>query len=331
MKPKTPTMEAVALKAGVSITTVSHVINKTRHVNQETKDVVMMAIKELNYQSVKMTKSNGANSICIGVILADAREDYYIAMIKAIDSTAADYGVSVIFCDSEASFENEERNLNVLLTKQVNGVLLAPVDADRMPVVLQKNTIPIVLIDRQYEFHNFLSVGINNSRSSYLGTKYILGKGCKKVGFIGYSDPIYTTRQRVQGYLTAVMEFDRSLIPKILYIKYNGSDSFPLIEKFILDNEVDGLICANSTLCYEFIEVLDTLDTEIQERIKIVTFDENRWFDYIRYPVTVISQPVAEIGNAALENLLQMIEQINTPCNVKRDLFFDVSIIDRIK
>jgi LacI family transcriptional regulator len=323
-------METVALKAGVSITTVSHVINKTRHVNQETKDTVLKVIEELNYRPAGMTKSN-RGKICIGVILADTREDYYIAMIKAIESVVADYGVSAIFCDSEADYEKEKRNIGVLLERNINGLLLAPADADHVPRVLQKISIPVILIDRQYEVHSFLSVGINNFRSSYQGTKCILGKGCKRIGFIGYSDPVSTIRQRTLGYKSAMLEFDQTFTPQVLYLKYNGGDSFPLITRFILDGGFDGIVCATSTLCYELVEVLDTLDAEIKKKLKIITFDDNRWFDYLKYPISVISQPVAEIGNAALENLLQMIGQKNAVCNVKRELLFDVNIIDRAK
>jgi LacI family transcriptional regulator len=252
-------------------------------------------------------------------------------MIKAIESVVTDYGVSAIFCDSEADYEKEKRNISVLLDRKVDGLLLSPADADRMPRILQKLSIPVILVDRQYESHTFLSIGINNFRSSYLGTKCILGKGYRQVGFIGYSDPVYTIRQRILGYKSAVLEFDQTCIPKVLYLKYNGGDSFPLIQQFILDGEFNGIVCATSTLCYELIAVLDTLDAETQKKLKIITFDDNRWFDYLKYPISVISQPVAEIGNAALENLLQMIEQKNTVCNVKRELLFDVNIIDRIK
>jgi LacI family transcriptional regulator len=322
-------MEAVALKAGVSITTVSHVVNKTRNVNQETKNAVLRAIEELNYRSIKKAKPN-KETVCIGVILADAREDYYVAMIKAIESVVTDYGVSAIFCDSEADYEKEKRNISVLLDRKVNGLLLAPADADRMPGILKKLSIPVILIDRQYESHNFLSVGINNFHSTYLGIKCILEKGERKIGFIGYSDPVSTIRQRILGYKSAMLEFEKAAVPKVLYLKYNGGDSFPLIKQFILEEGFDGLVCATSTLCYELIAVLDTLDAGIQKKLKIITFDDNRWFDYLKYPVSVISQPVAEIGNAALENLLQMIEQKNSLCTVKRELFFDTTFIDRM-
>jgi LacI family transcriptional regulator len=329
MKPKNLTMDAVAQKAGVSITTVSHVINKTRHVTQSTKDTVLRVIKELNYQPSKINKPNGNGVICIGVILADAREDYYMAMFKAIETVAADYGVSVIFCDSEADYEREEKNIGVLLERNVNGLLLAPANADRMPEILRSIPIPVVLIDRQYESHKFLSVGINNFRSSYLGTKCLFDRGCKRIGFIGYSDPVDTIRQRILGYKSAVMEFEGEIPPKVLYLKYNGGDSFPLIEQFIAGEQFDGLVCVTSTLCYELIEVFDTLDEGRRKNIKIISFDDNRWFDYMKYPISVISQPVAEIGNAALENVLQLIEQTGAVCEVKRELLFEISIIER--
>jgi LacI family transcriptional regulator len=124
-------------------------------VNQETKDAVLRVMKDLNYHSFKMAKSDAANGTCIGVSLADAREDYYIAMIKAVETVAADYGVSIIFSDSEADFEKEKKNIDIMLDRRVHGLLPAPVDADHMPRALSKASIPVVLIDRQYESPNF--------------------------------------------------------------------------------------------------------------------------------------------------------------------------------
>jgi len=275
-----------------------------------------------------MTKSNG-NKVCIGVILADIREDYYVFMMKAIETIANDYGISIIFCDSEADYEKEVKNISLLLEQKVNGMLLAPADAERMPQILKNISIPVILIDRQYYSHSFLAVGINNLRSGYLGTMNLLEKGCKNIGFIGYSDPVDTIRERTQGYKSAVIESDSAIIPKVLYLKYNDGDSFPLIKQFLCENNFDGLICATSSLCNELIEVFDTLDEDKKKNIRINCFDDNRWLDYLKYPISVISQPVAEIGNAALTNLLQLIEQPYNMSAVKRELFFEVTIIDR--
>lgn len=327
---KNITMEIVAQKAGVSITTVSHVINKTRHVNKETKNAVLQAIKELDYRCSKAERpSANGQPVNIGVILADAREDYFTGMIKTLESAAADYVVSLIFCDSEANFEKEGKNIVTLLEKDVRGLLIAPVDADHIPPSLTKTAVPVVLIDRQYESHNFLFVGINNFQSSYHGTNYLRKKGGEKIGFVGYSGSVYTIRQRVLGYKAAIAETGG--VPQVLCLSYSKEDSFPLIKDFITGLDIDSIVCATSSLCYEVIEVLDTLDHKIQEKIKIISYDDNRWLDYLKYPVSVISQPIAEIGAAAVENLLQLIEQTGGETGVKRELLFDTSIIDRIK
>jgi LacI family transcriptional regulator len=324
------TMGDVAQKAGVSITTVSHVINKTRHVSEETKSAVLRAIKELNYLAPKTKTNNGHSGLYIGVILADAREDYYVAMIKSLESAARDYDISVIFCDSEVDFEREEKNIRTLLDRNVSGLLLAPVAADRMPGVLRKMSIPVILIDRQYDSHNFLFVGINNFRSSYQGTWFLFEKGCKTIGFIGYGDSVYTIKQRKLGCQAALAEAD-SPAPKILSLSYNKEDSYPLIKQFIVGEDLDGLLCATSSICFEVIEVLDTLDSSIQKRLKVLSYDDNRWFDYLKYPVSVISQPVAEMSNTAVENLLHFIEQKNVYFDVKRELLFETGLIDRGK
>ena len=327
--PKNITMETVAQKAGVSITTVSHVINKTRHVNSETKDAVLRAIKALNYQPSKAEKpANGQWPVNIGVILADAREDFFTSMIKAIGSVSADYGVSIVFCDSEVNPEKEEKNIATMLERDVNGLLIAPVDADHIPPLLKAAPVPVVLIDRQYESHHFLFVGINNFRSSYLGTNYLLGKGSAKIGFIGYSGAVYTVRQRTLGYKAAFLETGGT--PQVLSLRYTREDSFPLIKNFITSLNLDGILCATSSICYEVIEVLDALDQTIQKKLKILSYDDNRWLDYLKYPVSVISQPIVEICNAAMENLLQLIEQSGSQSAVKRELLFETSIIDRI-
>jgi LacI family transcriptional regulator len=324
-------MADVALKAGVSITTVSHVINKTRHVSRETVDTVLQAIKELNYQSSKSLKLRSRKDIYVGVILADIRDDYFVAILKAIETVAADYGVSVIFCDSEADPEKEEKNISILLDRNINGLLLAPIVADHIPRILRKISIPVVLIDRQYESHNYLFVGINNFHSSYMGTKYLFEKGATKLGFISYSSVIYTVNQRILGYKAALMEYGEVAVPKILSLSHNREDSSPVIKQFVIDEKLDGLVCGTSTICYEVINTLEEFDKDIRNHLKIITFDDNRWLDHLKYSISVIVQPVAEIGNAALENLLQMIEHINSIREIKRELLFETSIIDRIK
>ena len=179
MKQKNVTLKTIADKAGVSITTVSHVINKTRHVNQDTKEVVLKTLEELNYRGIKPKKANKIEKV--GVIIADIREDYYVAITKAIETVASDMGISIIFCDSEDDAEKEARNIKMLMGRNISGLIIAPIESENMPEQLHDIGVPVVLIDRQYQNHDFLFVGINNLYSSYLGAKHLYEKGASKL------------------------------------------------------------------------------------------------------------------------------------------------------
>ena len=148
---------------------------------------------------------------------------------------------------------------------------------------------------------------------------------------MGYSDSVYTIKQRIMGYKACLLDVESRPTPKVLSLSYHKEDSYPLIKRFIEEEHLNGIVCATSTICYEVIDVLTDLPLEIQEEMKIISYDDNRWLDYLKYPVSVISQPTAEIGSAALENLVQLIEQADAGYDVKRELFFEISIIDRLK
>ncbi len=328
MKQNSLTMKDIAAKAGVSITTVSHVINKTRHVSHETKKAVLDAIDELGYRASKSVKASKIKYI--GVIIADIREDYYISIIKAIETVASDMELSIIFCDSEDDPEKEEKNISTLLNRDISGLILAPIESHTVPESLKEAQIPVVLIDRQFEDHKFLFVGINNFNSSYLGTRHLYEKKCRNIGFIGYSDTVYTIKQRIMGYKSFILEKEPQQQPKILTLNYHNEDSSSLIRNFIKEEKLDGVVCATSVVCNELLEVIEELPTKLQSSLSIISYDDNRWLDYLKYSVSVISQPTAEIGNAALENLIQMIEQGSISFDMKRELIFDISIIDRI-
>jgi LacI family transcriptional regulator len=322
-------MKDVAQRAAVSITTVSHVINKTRYVKSETTNAVLRAIQELNYHTKKNAKSNGEKYIEVGVIVGDLREDYFPGVIKAIETIANDLDVSIIICDSETDPEKEKRNIQMLLNRDIRGLILAPTNAQVIPKELRDSSVPVVLIDRQYENHNYFFVGINNFQSSYQGTSHIFSKGSRKIGFIGYEGPVSTMRQRILGFKAFMSETLPSEIPEVLLIHYNTENSFPLIKDFIEKGRLDGLFCANSSICNEAIGVLPSLKDSIRQKLQIICYDDNRWFDYLKYPISIICQPVAEIGNAALEHLFRLIEQPNNDRFMKRELLFDVTITDR--
>jgi len=330
MRKKQVTMKDIAHKTGVSITTVSHVINKTRHVNSETRELVLHAMKALEYDSQNGKRRGKLRAAgLIGVIIADILEDYYVSLVKAIETIATENGMSILLCDSEMDHEKEKKNINTILDRNIAGLIIAPINSHIFPDALRTLSLPVVLVDRQYDEHNRTFIGINNFESGIMAKKHLEQKGCRKVGFIGYSEHVYTVHKRIVGYKTAVYDGQNGSVPSILSIRYDKEDSYTLIKDFIQDHSFDGLICATSDICYETISVIDDMKLSIPDDIQIITYDDNKWLDYLKYPISVISQPTTEIGAYAVERILHFLKNPDDDRLVKTEVFFDVQIIDR--
>jgi len=329
MQSKQVRLEDVAQKAGVSITTVSHVINKTRYVKRETRELVLKILDELHYD-IRKPRSRGNGSRLIGVIVADITEDYYISVVKAIETYASEQSYSILLCDSEDDVEKEKYNIKNILDKDVAGLIIAPVNSQKCPKEIKEAEIPMVFVDRRYEKQERVFVGINNFESGYFGAEYLASKGCKSIGFIGYPESVYTVRQRAIGYRNFVLQRMPECPPRILTVHYRQEDSNALIREFVVSSRPDGVLCATSDVCYQLVGSLGELGIAIPEQIKIVTYDDNKWLDYLKFPISVITQPTSEIGFTAIDALVRMIVHPEERRRIATEIFLQTGFIDRL-
>jgi LacI family transcriptional regulator len=329
MQNKLVRLEDIAHKAGVSITTVSHVINKTRYVKQETRELVLATLEEMNYD-IKKPKARPSVSKFIGVVVADITEDYYISIVKAIETYASEQSFSILLCDSEDDVEKEKRNIRNILDRDVGGLIISPINSEKYPKEIREAQIPVVFVDRKYEKHDKVFVGINNFESGYFGTKYLASKGCGTVAFIGYPETVYTAHQRAIGYRDCLAERLPDCQPRVLKLNYRQEDSNKLIREFVESVRPDGVICATSDICYQLIGSLDEMGISIPDQIKIVTYDDNKWLDYLKFPVSVITQPTSEIGYTAIDILVRMILHPEERKKIATDVFLETGFIDRL-
>lgn len=329
MQNKLVRLEDVAQKAGVSITTVSHVINKTRYVKRETRELVLKILEEMNYD-IRKPKTRQNASKLIGVVVADITEDYYISVIKAIETYASEQSYSILLCDSEDDAEKEKRNIKNILDKEVGGLIISPVNSERYPKEIRDARIPVVFVDRKYDKHDKVFVGINNFDSGYIGTEYLASKGCRTIGFIGYPETVYTVHQRAIGYRDFLQEHLPDCPPRVLKLNYRQEDSNKLIREFVESVRPDGVLCATSDVCYQLIGSLGEMGIGIPEQIKIVTYDDNKWLDYLKFPISVITQPTSEIGFTAIDMLVRMMLHPEERRKIATEVFLKTGFIDRL-
>ncbi|MCH3917498.1 MAG: LacI family transcriptional regulator [Spirochaetia bacterium] len=329
MEEKHVTLKDIATAAGVSISTVSHVINNTRYVKQETRKLVEDTMQGLSFER---PKPNSKKLKYIGLIVADITEDYSIAVIKAIENHCKALNASVVVNDSEDDPEIEEQNVvKMLSNERISGIIISPVDSTRCPKLLASSHIPVVCFDRKYDRLNKIFFGINNLGTGVFATRYLMSHGCRRIGFIGYPSQIYSVHQRELGYKLEVQEKFPQGHPLIKQIEYFQTDAVEQVMAFLEKEKIDGIICATSGVCHLAVEGIARLGLSIPEDMKVVTYDDNRWLDFLKYPISVITQPTQEIARAAVEQVVNMIEGGDELSSETSEVYFETGFIDRLK
>ena len=238
-------------------------INKTRHVDNETKHAVLEAIKRFEYKapSTHQKKSPSKISKTIGIVIADIREDFFSDLIKHTESMVRNMGYNVLFCDSEQNALTELSCIKLLLKSNIDGLILAPADTSTEYPILKEQNIPTVLVDRNIDNGDLDFVGIDNFRSTLEATQKLIRLNVKNIAFIGYSEINYTIKERKAGYKTAMLEAGIFNHKNTLQVSYhNQAENNQSIYEFIKMNpDLEGVVCGSTVICHETIgSIYDT-------------------------------------------------------------------------
>lgn len=322
------TLKTIAATAGVSISTVSHVVNNTRFVKQETRNLVEKTMQALEFSG---GKGNSKKTKYLGLIVADITEDYSISVIKSIENRCEEVGLSIIVCDSQDKLGLEHQNINKLLDNdRIVGIIISPVDSNTCNPRLIRTKLPVVCFDRKLVNAKKIFFGINNLRSGNIATEYLIKHSCRRVGFIGYPEEVYSVNQREMGYRLAWMgNFEGNKL-NVLRIQYFQEDAVEKIGEFIRTRKLDGLICATSGVCHLAVDAIEKLGIRIPEDIKIVSYDDNKWFDYLKYPISVVTQPTKKIAEASVDMILSLCDNPASPKSETSEVLLETGFIDRL-
>lgn len=303
------TMRDVAKMAGVSHTTVSHVVNKTRFVESDVRERVLQAIAALDYKpNVSARSLRGKGTSTIGVIISDIRDTFYSDAVSHIESYANGESYNVVLCDAEASVEKEQAYIEVLLHKGIDGLIIAPVDMSGSYDRLLRSGIPTVQVDRQVQGMPFPFVGIDNEASSASATKHLLEHGYRSIGFIGYEHRYYTMEKRLHGYQRAVGSATLPELVLVMKRAHGGEHARSQIHDWIDKHAPEAVLCGNDDICFEAHVAAERLGRRIPEDLALITFDDLRWFQFSSSPITAVRQPAAKIGEVAIRILLNAVK-----------------------
>lgn len=207
-----PTMREVAKHAGVSITTVSHVINQTRPVSDKYTERVKVAMRELGYQQNRLARSlRIGETKTIGVILPDSANPFFAEVARGIEDAGFEEGYSVIICNADNNPKKEQLYVSVLSEKQVDGIIFvsAGQSADLVSS-LQEQRFPFIIVDRKVPGANIDSVMTENIHGGWLATSHLIQLGHRKIGCIHGPSTLSPSADRLTGFRKA---FEETNIP----------------------------------------------------------------------------------------------------------------------
>jgi LacI family transcriptional regulator len=332
----------VARQAGVSIATVSHVINGTRFVTDETRQKVLDAIDALNYRPNAVARGLATNfTHKIGLVISEITNPFFTAAARGIEDAVLDYRYSIVLCNTDENPEREEDGLHLLATQQIDGLIIAPTGVRCATLlVLAASGVPVVQLDRSSPGLVAPLVGVNNEEGAYQAIRYLIGLGHRRIACLINLDVISTQSERLKGWERALREadlpVDEALIvradPRFYGVLPGEAGSLSLVEPAAqrqkmpsayevlqgllkLPQRPSAIFVASNQLTLGTLYAFRECGLRCPEEISLISFDDHDWAPLFSPPLTVVRQPTYQLGQAAAQLLMQMIngESVEVP------------------
>ncbi len=320
-------MRDVAERAGVSVTSVSHVINETRPVSYELRERVLAAMEELGYQPNRLARSlrSGKTQI-IGTIVPDSADPFFAEVARGIEDTAFENGYSLILCNSDRNLGKEAFYTNVLVEKQVDGILFlaAGVSTERI-LDLQQRGMPVVVVDRELPAANVDSVVTDNAGGGWAATRHLIDLGHQCIGHIAGPSDLRLSEYRSTGYCKALEEAgiaaDGNQIVRGAFDFESGYRA--ACQLLANDKRPTAIFACNDIMAIGAICAAAELDLRVPEDLSVVGYDDIPLASYSNPPLTTVAQPIYDMGVMAASMLL---ERLHDPGGTARQLVLDVEL-----
>ena len=300
----------VALRAGVSLGTVSNVLNRPEIVALETRQRVLQAIEEIGFvRNGSARQLRAGTSQHIGLIVLDVANPFFTEVARGAEDIANEAGYIVILCNSDDSVEKENHYLHVLEEQRAQGVLITPVQNDaRYLQRFRQRGIAVVLLDRPSRIKDLCAVSVDDVRGGELAASHLLERGHERIAYVHGPLNIRQIADRKRGMIRAVkaagLEPDHAIVD-IPTRTQNAREGEECVEKLLSARiKPTAVFCANDLLALGVMRGLLKHGISIPEDMALVGYDDVEFASVLSTPLTSIRQPKYELGRAAAELLL---------------------------
>ena len=308
------TMKDIARLAQVSTSTVSHVINGSRFVSDEIREKVMRIVAELNYTPSAVARSLKVRETkTIGLLVTATNNPFFAEVMAGVEQYCQKNQYNLIIATTGVDAKRLQQNLQTLMHKQVDGLLLMCGDSRFQADIELTISLPLVVMDWWFTELNADKILENSALGGYLATKALIDAGHRKIGIITGNLKKSVAQNRLQGYKNALSEAKIALNPHWIVESHFDFEGGVLGIQSLLtqSSRPTAVFCCSDTIAVGAYQAIQQQGLRIPQDLSIMGYDDIELARYLSPPLSTICQPKAELGKLAVEALLQRIKNPN--------------------
>lgn len=314
-------LKDVAKKAGVSVATVSYVLNDSGSVSKRVKNKVLTAVRTLGYTPNRAAQAmRTGRTKTLGLVLPDLLNPFFPEMAQVFENIARELGYSIFLVDTKHSVEIEKEGINSLIQQGVDGIIWFPKTQENTAHGISAH-VPIIVLDR--ELPGFDIVRPNHEEGGRLQSEYLLEMGHKKVGLISGPLSVDNMRLRRDAFVEAFRKNG-----KIAWELENpfSMEITAINKKQLSKGKPTAIVAGNDMIAVGVIKTLNELGIAVPEQVSVIGFDNISWCEVVSPALTTIRMQLKEIAAEAVSLLLRRITEPNTP---QRKIVINVELVTR--
>ena len=307
------TIKDIARLSGVSITTVSQVLNgKGKRFSEETRQKVLKVVAETDYRPDYFAKNMiNPQSKTIGVIVPDITDLFFSKVIEGIEMYLNEKGYVILLCDSHHSDEKEEHYMSELMDRAVEGIILATPNSialDNLLELKQHFSFPYVLLDRGINKREGGNILVDEYAGAYEAVSYLIESGHRRIGMLANDSRFYKMNERADAYRQCLS--DHQIVWEEEWVVNNAvtiEGGYLATKELLAKTNVSALFCGNDQMAIGAYRGIYEAGLKIPEDISVIGYDGLDITQYLTPSLTTVYQPAAGIGQAAAEILVDAI------------------------
>lgn len=325
------TIKDVAKHAGVSTSTVSHVLNKTRYVSENITERVTKAVEELNYAPSALARSlKIKNTRTFGMLVTTSVNPFFAEVVKGVERRCYEQGYNLLLCNTEGDLDRLNFNIDMLLQKKVDGLLLLSdeIASQNLNIFARHKPVPTVVMDCGETNFPCDKIQNNSLHGGYLATQHLINQGHCKIGCISGPNEKQAASERFSGYMQAMLEAGLEINEQWhAFADFDCEGGKKAFESMLAAGDMPtALFVCNDMMAIGVINAASKHGISVPEDLSVIGYDDISLAKFVTPSLTTIHQPKFNLGRKAFDTLL---DQIQSRRETNVEIHLEGTLIER--